>query len=66
MSSNSGNTGDNEDNGSDGQDLESELTSEVRHLAQLAVNFDTNNDLEAAVYYYQVLNLPKPPKLSKT
>ncbi|CAG2180611.1 unnamed protein product, partial [Oppiella nova] len=30
-----------------------ELQSVAQYLAQLAVTFDTNNDLEAAVYYYR-------------
>lgn len=31
-----------------------ELHNSAIHLAQLAVNFDANNELEAAVYYYKV------------
>ncbi|XP_054169050.1 calpain-7-like isoform X2 [Oppia nitens] len=39
------------DNNND--DLLSKLQAEARQLAELAVNFDANNDLEAAVYYYR-------------
>ena len=39
-----------------GDDLRHLLMSEAIHLAQLAVNFDRNSDLEAAIYYYQVLD----------
>jgi hypothetical protein len=35
-------------------DLKHLLHKEAIYLAQLAVNFDTNNELEAAVYYYRV------------
>ena len=49
MSDNPTETG---DNGS--ADARRDLHSEAIHLAQLAVTFDRNQDLEAAVYYYQV------------
>lgn len=34
-------------------DLRQLLHNEAIHLAQLAVNFDVNNELEAALYYYK-------------
>ena len=44
-----------------GDELRHLLHSEAIHLAQLAVNFDRNNDLEAAIYYYQVFRFRLAP-----